>query len=63
MPMRRNLIYLLKTQIAMYEIFIKKLEKNNQNDSKNVNSNGDEIIQYRQNIIKMSKDIIKKLQV
>ena len=47
----------------MYEIFIKKLEKNNQNDSKNVNSNGDEIIQYRQNIIKMSKDIIKKLQV
>jgi uncharacterized membrane protein YqhA len=63
MPMRRNLIYLLKTEIAMYEIFIKKLEKNNQNDSKNVNSNGDEIIQYRQNIIKMSKDIIKKLQV
>ena len=60
MPMRRNVIYMLKGKIGMYKVFIKKLEKNNQNDSKNLNSNGDETNQYRQNIIKMSKDIIKK---
>ena len=60
-PTQKIVLNLLEERIEMYETLIKNLEKNTQNDSKNVNSNDDKTIQYTQNVIKRIKDTITKL--